>query len=109
MEADLTAAVPDRDDAAVRATGEVLAGLDVQEQAGPGCSDGADVDALDIEQGICPHAPAPAGTRHRVIHVRVSLRIGLLGRYQFKEALTSFPPHHAASETSSRGGAYKPP
>ena len=28
------AAVPDRDDAAVRATGEVLAGLDAQNQAG---------------------------------------------------------------------------
>ncbi|MFJ5696415.1 hypothetical protein ACIP9X_21610, partial [Arthrobacter sp. NPDC093125] len=35
-------------------------------------------------------------TRHRVIHVGVSLVIGLLGRYQFKEALASFLPHHAA-------------
>lgn len=31
---------------------------------------------------------------------RVSFGIGLLGRYQFKEALTSFPPHHAAPETA---------
>ncbi|MFJ6359478.1 hypothetical protein [Pseudarthrobacter oxydans] len=48
MEADLAAAVPHSDDAAVRATGEVLAGLNVQKQARPGCSDGTDVDALDI-------------------------------------------------------------
>jgi hypothetical protein len=28
------------------------------------------------------------------------LSIGLLGRNQFKEALTSFPPHHAAPATT---------
>ncbi|WP_221176558.1 hypothetical protein, partial [Arthrobacter oryzae] len=54
------------------------------------------MDALDTEQRISARAPAAIGTRHRVIHVRVSFGIGLLGRYQFKEALTSFPPHHAA-------------
>lgn len=97
MEADLAAAVPDSDDAAVRATREVLAGLDVQKQAGPGSDDGTDVDALDTEQQIRARAPAPSRTRHGVIHVRVSLRIGLLDRYQFKEALASFPPHHAAA------------
>jgi hypothetical protein len=34
--------------------------------------------------------------------VRVSFGIGLLGRYQFKEALTSFPPHHAAPNPAAR-------
>jgi hypothetical protein len=29
------------------------------------------------------------------------LGIGLLGRNQFKEALTSFPPHHAALKTAN--------
>jgi hypothetical protein len=54
------------------------------------------VDALDTEQRIRAHAPAASRTRHRVIHVRVSFRFWLLGRYQFKEALTSLLPHHAA-------------
>lgn len=54
------------------------------------------MDAFDTEQRIRARAPAAIRTRHRVIHVRVSFGIGLLGRYQFKEALTSFPLHHAA-------------
>jgi hypothetical protein len=29
------------------------------------------------------------------------LTIGLLGRYQFKEALTSFQPHHAAARRAA--------
>jgi hypothetical protein len=48
------------------------------------------VDALDTEQRVRARAPVAIGTRHRVIHARVSFGIGLLGRYQFKEALTSF-------------------
>ncbi|WP_240987173.1 hypothetical protein [Arthrobacter sp. Soil736] len=33
--------------AAIRTTGDILPGLDPQNQAGPGRRDGADVDALD--------------------------------------------------------------
>ncbi len=100
MEPDLAASVADRDDAAVRATGEVHTGFDAQHEASPGCRDGADVDALDTEQRIRAHAPAASRTRHRVIHVRVSFWFWLLGRYQFKEALTSFLPHHAAPQNT---------
>ncbi|MCU1635536.1 MAG: hypothetical protein JWQ68_775 [Cryobacterium sp.] len=64
------------------------------------------MDALDTEQRICAGAPAPTGTRHRVIHVRVSFWVWLLGRYQFKEALTSFPPHHAATKGPSPAAAF---
>jgi hypothetical protein len=59
------------------------------------------VDALDTEQRIRACTPAATGTRHRAIHVRVSFGVGLLRRYQFKEALTSFPPHHAATKTAA--------
>lgn len=97
METDLAASMPDRDDAAVGAAGDVLPGFDAQKQAGTGCRDGADADALDTEQRIRARAPAATGTRHRVIHVRVSFGYWLLGRDQFKEALTSFLPHHAAA------------
>lgn len=100
MEPDLAASVADRDDAAVRATGEVHTGFDAQYEASPGCRDGADVDALDTEQRIRAHAPAASRTRHRVIHVRVSFWFWLLGRYQFKEALTSLLPHHAAPQNT---------
>jgi hypothetical protein len=58
------------------------------------------VDAFDTEQRVRARAPAAIGTRHRVSHVRVSFGYWLLGRYQFKEALTSFPPHHAAPATA---------
>jgi hypothetical protein len=67
------------------------------------------VDALDTEQRIRARAPPATGTRHRVIHVRVSFGVGLLGRYQCKEALTPFPPHHAASPRSTPcGGSLRP-
>ncbi len=88
------------DDAAVGAARDVLPGFDAQNQAGRGGRDGADVDAFDTEQRVRTRAPSAMGTRHRVIHVRVSFGYWLLGRYQFKEALTSFPPHHAAPETA---------
>src|SRR6185437_14701878 len=78
----------------------VLPGFDAQNQSGRGCRDGADVDALDTEQRVRARAPAAIGTRHRVIHVRLSFGYWLLGRYQFNEALTSFPPHHAAPATA---------
>ena len=89
---------------------DIGVGFDAQYEASRGCRDGADVDALDTEQRIRAHAPAASRTRHRVIHVRVSFGIGLLGRYQFKEALTSFPLHHAAPETAlPRGPSLRPP
>ena len=103
----------DRDNTAVRATCEFLTGLNAQNQPSDSCRYTADVDALDTEQHIRARAPAAARTRHRVIHVRVSFGIGLLGRYQFKEALTSFPPHHAAprrtGEGQPRGASLRPP
>lgn len=92
------AAMAHGNDAAARTTGDVLAGLDAQYQAPFGCRDRADVNAVDTEQCVRARAPPAIRTRHRVIHVGVSLVIGLLGRYQFKEALTSFPPHHAATQ-----------
>jgi hypothetical protein len=101
MKPDPPAAVADGDDTAVRTTREVIAGLDTQNQAPSGRRDGADMDALDTEQRIRPRAPPAIGTRHRVSHVRVSFGYWLLGRYQFKEALTSFPPHHAAPKAAS--------
>jgi hypothetical protein len=50
--------------------------------------------AFDTEQRIRERAPA-AGTRRRVIRVRVSFGIGLLGRYQFKETIAPLLLHHA--------------
>ena len=88
-------------DAAVRTTGDILAGLDAQDQAPSGRRDRADVNAFDTEQRVRARAPPAIGTRHRVIHVGVSLVIGLLGRYQFKEALASFPLHHAAAQAAA--------
>jgi hypothetical protein len=95
------AAMAHGNDAAVRTTGDVLAGLDAQDQAPSGRRDRADVNALDTEQRVRAGAPPAIGTRHRVIHVGVSLVIGLLGRYQFKEALASFLPHHAAAQAAA--------
>ena len=59
------------------------------------------MNALDTEQRIRARAPPAIGTRHRVIHVGVSLVFGLLGRYQFKEVLASFLPHHAALQAAA--------
>jgi hypothetical protein len=79
MEPDLAASVADRYDAALRTTCEFVAGFDAQNQTGPGCCDGMDVDALDTEQRVCTRAPAAMGTtRHRVMHVRVSFGFGCL-------------------------------
>lgn len=96
------ASVADCDNAALRAAAEGFASFDAQNQAVCRCNDGTDVDALDIEQCIRARAPPATGTRHRVIRVRGSSGVGLLGRYPFKEALTPFPPHHAASPRSTR-------
>jgi hypothetical protein len=60
MEPDVPAAVADRDDAAVRTTANSFGGLDVQNQAGPGHRDRADVDAFDTKKRIRPLAPATA-------------------------------------------------
>lgn len=72
VEPDRPAAVAHGNDAAVRTTGDVFPGLDAQNEAGPGRRDRADVDALNTEQRIRARAPPAVGTRHRVIHVRVS-------------------------------------
>ncbi|GAB13262.1 hypothetical protein ARGLB_037_01130 [Arthrobacter globiformis NBRC 12137] len=49
MKPDLPAAVPDRDDAAVRAAAQGFGCLDVQNQARPGRRDRADVDTVDTK------------------------------------------------------------
>ena len=72
MKPDPPTAMAHGNDAAVRTTGDIFSGLDAQNQAGPGCRDRPDVDALDTEQRIRARAPPVMGTRHRVIHVRVS-------------------------------------
>jgi len=108
MEPDLPAPVAHRDDAAVRATGKIP---HLSRRAEPGLT------RLLWRHGRgCPRHRA---ARRRACtsghgnktwsHVRVSSGAWLLGRYQFKEVLTSFPAHHAAPETSSRGGTFKPP
>jgi hypothetical protein len=108
MEPDPPAAVAYRDNTTVRAASGVHPGFNAQNEAGPGCRNGADMDALDTEQCVRARAPATAGTRHRVIQ-GLSLN-WLLGRYQFREALTSFPPHHAANEKGLRRGVnLRPP
>ena len=101
MQPDPSAAVADGNDAAVRTTGEVIAGLDAQDPASSGRRDRADVNALDTEQRVRACAPPAIGTRHRDIHVGVSLVIGLLGRYQFKVALASFLPYHAGAQAAA--------
>jgi hypothetical protein len=69
MEPDRPAAVAHGNDTAVRTAGDILAGLDAQNQSGTGRRDRADVEALDTEQSIRARAPPAVGTRHRVIHV----------------------------------------
>lgn len=110
MQPDLPAPLADRNDATVRATGKTLTGLDVQNQACRGRGDG---------RTWMPSTPSSASARvhHRpperdkeLFHVRVSFGYWLLGRYQFKETLTSFPPHSAAPKTvGPAGGTFKPP
>lgn len=66
-------AVPDRDDAAVRTTtAESFGCLDVQNQAGPGCGDRADVDTFDTKKRVYPFAPSTAGAGSSIGHIRVS-------------------------------------
>jgi hypothetical protein len=78
MEPDVPAAVPDRDDAAVRTTANSFGGLDVQNQAGPGRRDRADVDAFDAKKRIRPLAPATARAGSSIGHIRVSFLFGSL-------------------------------
>lgn len=101
MKPNAPASVAHGDDAVVRTTGDTLAGLDAQDQAPSRRRARADVNSLDTEQRIQAPASPAIGTRHRVIHGGVSLIIGLLGRYQFKEALASFLPHHAALQAAA--------
>jgi hypothetical protein len=54
------AAVADRNDTAREAASHILTGFNAQQEAGTGCGDGVDVDALDTEQDIHPATPAPA-------------------------------------------------
>lgn len=107
MEPDVAASPANSDDPAIRATGEVITGLDVQKQPGSCRCDGADVDAFDTEQRIRTRASAPTGTRLRVIHVRVSLPYWFAWSLPFKEALTSFLLHHA--EAAARAELSKRP
>jgi hypothetical protein len=70
--------VPDRDDTALRAAADGIAGLDAQNQAGPGCRDGADVDAFDAfdtKQRIRPLAPATTWAGSSIGHIRVFLNL----------------------------------
>jgi hypothetical protein len=96
MEPDQPAAVPDRDDAAVRTTTDSFGCLDVQHQAGPGRGDRADMDTFDTKKRVCPLAPSTVRAGSSIGHIRFFF-IWKLGRYQFKEALTSLLPHHAAA------------
>jgi hypothetical protein len=52
-----SAAMPDRDDAAVRTATDSLCCLHAQNQAGPGRCDRADVDTFHIKKGVGPLAP----------------------------------------------------
>lgn len=83
VEPDLAASAADGDDAACRATCEVITRLDAKKQGGPECRDGSDMLALDTGYRIRPCAPVATGTGHRSCHVRVSSGLDLLGRHQF--------------------------
>jgi hypothetical protein len=78
MEPDLPAAVSYRDDAAVRTTANSFGCLDVQNQAGPGRRDRADVDTFDTKKRIGPLAPATARAGSSIGHIRVSFLLGSL-------------------------------
>jgi hypothetical protein len=78
MEPDPPAAVPDRDDTAVRTTANSFLCLNVQNQAGPGRRDRADVDAVDTKKRVCPLAPATARAGSSIRHIRVSFLFGSL-------------------------------
>jgi hypothetical protein len=78
MEPDQPAAVPDRDDAAVRTTTHGFGCLDVQNQAGPGRGDRADVNTFDTKKRVCPLAPSTARAGSSIGHIRVSFLSGSL-------------------------------
>jgi hypothetical protein len=78
MKPDLPAAVPDRDDAAVRTTANCFGCLDVQNQAGPGLRNRADVDTFDTQKRVSPLAPATARAGSSIGHIRVSFELGSL-------------------------------
>jgi hypothetical protein len=52
VEPDLTASMAHRNDTAARATGKIITGLDVQNQALRGCRNGTDVEPCHTEQRI---------------------------------------------------------
>jgi hypothetical protein len=69
------------------------------------------VDAFDTEQRIRARAPAPTGTRHRVIHVRVSLPYWFARSLPIQRGPDLFPaaprrttPHHAAPRRTTQVG-----
>lgn len=72
MEADMAATVTDRDDPAVRATGEGFTRFHAQYETVTGRSDRGEVDAFDTGQRISTGAPATARTGSKVSHVRAS-------------------------------------
>jgi hypothetical protein len=78
VEPDLPAAVPDRDDAAVRTAADSFGCLYVQNQAGSGHGDRADVDTFDTKKRVCPFAPSTARAGSSIGHIRVSFLFGSL-------------------------------
>jgi hypothetical protein len=78
MKPDLPAAVPDRDDAAVRTTADSFGCLDVQNQAGTGRRDRTDVDTFDTKKRVSPFAPSTARAGSSIGHIRVSFLFGSL-------------------------------
>lgn len=72
----MPAAVPDRDDAAVRTAADSFGCLYVQNQARPGRGDSADVDAFDTKQRVYRSHPRPG--RKQDWAYRVSFLFGSL-------------------------------
>lgn len=81
--------MPDRDDAAVRTATDSLCCLHVQNQAGPGRCDRADVDTFDIKKGAGPLAPATARVASSIGPSRVTLLFGSLVADNSKSHLSS--------------------
>jgi hypothetical protein len=77
MDPDMAASVADGDDSgAGNRRGPHR--LRCQNEADLGCGDGADVDALDTEKRIRPHAPTDRGTRRSVGQARISCALVFL-------------------------------
>jgi hypothetical protein len=72
----MPAAVANRNDTALEAASHILTGSNTQQEAGTGCRDGVDVDALDTEQAIRPLTPAPARAGSSIRQIRVSFDFG---------------------------------